>query len=178
MSSRPAADPRRPWSIALRLTVWYAAAGFALVLVATGYLYWALVRNLDREDDQFLADKAAEVRRALDDPAALRQVVPAGGDREAGRLFVRVAPGTVETPGMAQVLPPEVFPRVGAGGPAEWTGEYRAVDGRWFRLRASTLPDRPYVIQVAMDTSHDDELLEDYRRQLSYVLGLSLFAVA
>jgi two-component system heavy metal sensor histidine kinase CusS len=29
-----------------------------------------------------------------------------------------------------------------------------------------------------MDTSHDDELLEDYRRQLSYVLGLSLLAAA
>src|SRR5436309_662763 len=108
MSSRPAAEPaRRPWSIALRLTVWYAAAAFALVLLATGYLYWALARNLDREDDQFLADEVAAVRAALGegagDRAALERAVAAAGAR---RLLVRVAPaaggpGAVEAPGMS-----------------------------------------------------------------------------
>jgi two-component system heavy metal sensor histidine kinase CusS len=33
-----------------------------------------------------------------------------------------------------------------------------------------------YSIQAAMDRTHDAELLEDYRRQLSYILGLSLIA--
>src|SRR4051812_40614385 len=121
MSSKTAAEPR-PWSVALRLTVWYAAAGFALVLAATGYLYWALARNLDREDDQFLADRVAAVRRVLEerpgDRAALGQEVAAAG--AAGRLFVRVVldgtgRDTVETPGMAAILPPGAFPAGRAG---------------------------------------------------------------
>ncbi len=42
MSSKIAPDPsRRPWSLAARLTAWYAGSAFALVLVATGFLYWA-----------------------------------------------------------------------------------------------------------------------------------------
>ena len=48
---------RRPWSLAARLTAWYAGSSFALVLVASGLLYLALSRNLDKEDDQVLADK-------------------------------------------------------------------------------------------------------------------------
>ncbi len=183
MSSKPAAEAGcRPWSIALRLTVWYAAAAFALVLVATGYLYWALARNLDREDDQFLADKVAEVRRVLEerpgDRAALEQEVASAS---AGGFFVRVVldgvgRDTVETPGMVRLLPPGVFPAGGAG--SEQGREYRTADGRSFRLRAYVAETRPDLIHAAMDTSHDDELLEDYRRQLSYVLGLSLLAAA
>jgi two-component system heavy metal sensor histidine kinase CusS len=185
MSSKPAAEAgRRPWSIALRLTVWYAAAAFALVLVATGYLYWALVRNLEREDDQFLADKVRAVRRMLDDwpgnRAALEQEAAAGA---GGRLLVPVSPdgdgpNTDETPGMSQLVPWDAFPRLGAVAPDEQTGVYRAADGRSFRLRAYADASRPYLIHVAMDTSHDEELLEDYRRHLSYVLGLSLLAAA
>src|SRR4051794_36078444 len=101
MSSKAPADAgRRPWSIALRLTVWYASAAFGLVLVATGYLYFALARNLDREDDEFLADKVQAVRRVLadrpGDRAAIGQEVSAVG---TGRLFVRVQQGAdgVET---------------------------------------------------------------------------------
>src|SRR4051812_32751506 len=156
MSSKTAAEPR-PWSVALRLTVWYAAAGFALVLVATGYLYWALARNLDREDDQFLADKVAEVRRVLEerpgDRAALEQEV---ASTSAGGFFVRVVPDgvgrdTVETPGMAPLLPPGVFPAGQAG--AEQGREYRTADGRSFRLRSYVAQAKPYLIHVAMDTS-------------------------
>src|SRR5262245_48683423 len=117
MSSKTAADAaRRPWSVALRLTVWYAAAAFALVAVATAYQYWALARNMDREDDQYLADKVAEFRHVLDhdpsDQAALqREVSSVAG----GRLLVRLDPGdgsaAVESPGMAGLLPAAVFPR-------------------------------------------------------------------
>src|SRR6266498_2107381 len=89
MSSKTAPDPR-PWSLALRLTLWYAASSFALVLVATGYLYWALARELLREDDEWLAGKVAEVRTAAElqptDGPDFRRVVEAGGGRPAERI--------------------------------------------------------------------------------------------
>src|SRR5215210_7552507 len=114
MSSNPAPEARRPWSLALRLTAWYAAAAFALVLGATAFLYWGLNRNLDREDDQFLYDKVTEVRRAGTDRAALARAA-ASGDR----LLVRVVLGDggppIESPGLADVLPRERFPPPGKG---------------------------------------------------------------
>ena len=61
----PAAAAFRPWSLAARLTVWYVGSAFALVLCATGFLYWVLYTNLDREDDQFLADKVHILRALL-----------------------------------------------------------------------------------------------------------------
>lgn len=129
MSSKSGA---RPWSLAARLTLWYAASAFLLVLVATGYLYWALARQLDREDDQFLADKVTAVRAVLDarpgDGAALKREVEGS---EAGQTLVRVVDGRgepvrVETPGMSEAIPP-----FGGALPAEYTSG----NGRSYRLR-------------------------------------------
>jgi len=55
----------RPWSLAARLTAWYAGSAFALVLVTTGFLYWALVQNLDREDEQALRAPVRDMRALL-----------------------------------------------------------------------------------------------------------------
>lgn len=181
MSSKTGASPvRSAWSVAARLTAWYAAAAFTLVLLATGYLYLTLSRALDHEDDQFLAHKVSEVRAVLDtrpgDTIALRaEVQPVQPDREAGRFYFRVTGvgGTVETPGMAQLVPPEAF-----ADQADWSGGWRAADGRTFRLLTAADPERGYQVQAAMDTSQDHELLEGFRRHLAYALGLSLPAVA
>jgi two-component system heavy metal sensor histidine kinase CusS len=85
MSSTTAPEPSR-WSLAARLTLWSAASSFLLVLGATGFLYWALHANLDREDDQHLANKVHTLKQMLrehpEGSDALRrevQVAPAGG---------------------------------------------------------------------------------------------------
>src|SRR5262245_66622872 len=82
---QPASPPqarratRRAWSLAARLTAWYAGSAFALVLAATGFLYWASVRNLDREDDQVLGDRVRAIRAVImkrpGDTSAMRQEV-------------------------------------------------------------------------------------------------------
>src|SRR5436309_3009593 len=48
----------KPWSLATRLTAWYAGSAFALVLITAAFLYWTSIRNLDREDDRLLGDRA------------------------------------------------------------------------------------------------------------------------
>ena len=73
--STPQADPYRPrqrdmslkngidsngprtWSLAGMLTAYYAGSAFLIVLLATGYLYWAMIRSVDLEDDRLLADR-------------------------------------------------------------------------------------------------------------------------
>ncbi len=181
MSSKTGPEPR-PWSLAVRLTVWYAASAFALVLVATGYLYLALVRQLAEEDDGWLAGKVGEVLRAAEarpgDAPGLRNQVEAGGGRAAERILVRVddargpTPVRVETRGLSEAIPPGAFP----DGPADSVRDFRSAAGRFYRLRTARGAGGAVVVRAAMDRTEDEELLEGHRRRLSYVLGLSLMA--
>src|SRR5262245_1467278 len=94
MSSTSVPEPSR-WSLAARLTLWYAASSFLLVLGATVFLYWALHANLDREDDEHLTHKVEALRGLLRTPtpdgAALRREIeeapPAG---PYARFLVRI----------------------------------------------------------------------------------------
>ncbi|MDB5313999.1 MAG: Heavy metal sensor histidine kinase [Gemmataceae bacterium] len=177
MSSKPGAEPR-PWSLAARLTLWYAGSAFALVLAVSGYLYAVLVRNLEREDDEWLAAKTATlVRRAAARPAdlaTLRLETEMGDVRVAEPLLLRVRTpaGVVETPGMADTVPADAFP------PPGLVRDFRAADGRLLRLRADQSPDGAVAVAAALDRSEDEELVADYRRHLAVVLGLSLVACA
>ena len=123
MSSKNAPDTPTPtkvsfrrakaWSLAARLTVWYAGSAFALVLAATGYLYWSSVRNLDREDDQVLGDRVRALRSVMqnrpDDLEALRQEVQEEWEaHERTRVHMRILNPRgeilIETPGMSRQL--------------------------------------------------------------------------
>src|SRR5207247_2217078 len=120
-ASQPALPAGR--SLALRLTAWYAGSAFLLILLATGFLYHVLVANLDREDDQFLADKVQFLSALLsahsDDQRALRQEVEwKPGSGQYGQFSIRLldekGETLLETPGMSDELGPEAFPKAPA----------------------------------------------------------------
>ncbi len=183
-AARPAR--RSSWSLAARLTAWYAGSAFALVLLATVSLYWALTRSLDREDDQLLADKVSVLRDVLSDrkaePSAIvREVVESWQGRQHTQVYARIiGPGgdlVAETPGMGEILPTTTFPPPS-------TGPVEGIDldldrGRSFRVVAVRLGDgpgarSPATVQLAMDRSHEEGILGDYRRNLWMVLGVAL----
>lgn len=185
MSSKTAGD-RRAWSLATRLTVWYSASAFVLVLAATGALYGALAASLDRQADQALGDEVRVLRAALErqpgDASAIRwEAEEEGQARKHTQLFVRVTDGAgkplYETQGMGRALPPEAFPPPAAEpGP----GVERGAEGRAFRLMAvasgSADPRAADVIMVAMDRTAEAALLADFRQNLAVVLAAALVA--
>jgi two-component system heavy metal sensor histidine kinase CusS len=196
MSSKSAPEPatgpapgRRPWSLAARLAAWYAGSAFLLVLSATGFLYWVLAANLDREDDELLADKVHVLRMLLRDTpeggAPLRQEVEwESAARRHVPFYVRIldADGRtlMETPGMGAELPAAAFPgvRPGEAGPGEGA-EVRSPAGRSFRVlvaraEAARPGGRPWLLQVAVDRSREEDLLAGYRAWLWLSLGLAL----
>ena len=182
-----ASDARwRPWSLATRLSAWYAISAFILIAIATGLLYWVLIRSLDRADDRLLADKARVIEAMLlhrpNDDAAIRQEVEdAWKARQDTQVYVRVldAAGrmTAETPGMHEVLPVDAFPA-----PVSVPSEGRDVQDpteRTFRVLAvRAIAKSPngasFLVQVGTDRSHEFELLASYRRYLLSVLLGSL----
>src|ERR687897_1857177 len=112
-NERGTALAHAPWSIAARLALWYTAATFVLVAVATGLLYWVLVTNVDREDDQFLVDTVqimrALIRERQNDVEALRQEVDwEGTARRYARVYVSVLDEhgrlIIETPGATAII--------------------------------------------------------------------------
>ncbi len=191
-----AADARSAggsYSLALRLTLWYAATAFLLIAGATGFLYWTLLSNLDREDDEFLADKVHLLRALLRDRPeevkGLRQEVEwEASAREYGQVFVRLldpAGGIVmETPGMADALPAADFPDpLPADREPGRASEIHPANGKSYRVlsvRAAVGPSgsAERTIQVALDRTYEEALLTRYRHALALALGLALLVCA
>jgi two-component system heavy metal sensor histidine kinase CusS len=193
MSSKTAPEPagRRPWSLAARLTAWYTAFAFAVVLLATGVLYGALVVSLDRDDDATLLDRVHLLRVVLStlpsDEAALRRRAEwAWADRQPAQVYVRVLDGAgralAETPGMGEELPPRLFPAPAPeGGEPPRGDDVKAATGRPFRVvsaAAALEGGASCVVQVALDRRQEEDLLAGYRRNLWLVLGAALVACA
>jgi two-component system heavy metal sensor histidine kinase CusS len=210
----PAPSPGpRTWSLAARLTAWYGLSAFALLAAATAFLYWTLVGNLDREDDEFLADKIhllqARLQEQPPDPRLIREEVewePAA--RRYAVVYVRILDGAgatrFETPQMAEILPPGLFPPAGVDRPAtESATELHLSSGRSFRVLAAPvagssdkgvgssrtdkigaeldgrklptpLSGQAAVIQIALDRTREEDLLADYRRSLWLALAAAL----
>jgi two-component system heavy metal sensor histidine kinase CusS len=187
--ARPRAAPG--WSLAARLTAWYAGSGFLLVALATGFLYWVLATNLDREDDELLADKAEALRVFLAERAegiqALRDEMEL--ERAANprtRFLVRILDDrgrtVLESPGMSAVLPPEEFPDASPDGREPPPGADRRLDsGPSFRVLAaratlgrSNVP--AYLLQVGLDRTTEEALLARYRTRLWLVLMTAVAA--
>lgn len=192
--SETSPDPvigRPAWSIASRLTLWYATSAFVLVALATAVLYWVLVTNVDREDDQFLVDTVQILRGLMherpDDVAALRQEVEwEGATRRYARLFVRILDEqgrvVVETPGTDAIFnghePPapaalDVEPESGVDVRSGPGTPYRVLAAH-ARVGADARHTR--LIQVALDRTSEQNVLRSYRARLWTVLGLALLA--
>ena len=181
------------WSLAARLTAWYGASAFAVVLVATWFLYWALVRNLDRKDDRFLADKIRIVRGFLrnqpDDVAALRDEVQIEwADTDYAPIYVRISYVTrgllIETQGMSDLLPASTFAPIQLSFEELPQGtDVGSADGRLFRASAAHgavgSPAREdALIYMALDRQASTAVLAGYRRELWTVLSVALVTCA
>jgi two-component system heavy metal sensor histidine kinase CusS len=174
------------------LTAWYTGSAFLLVLLATGFLYWVLVSNLDREDDQYLADKvrilSGLLREKTNDIAALKQEVEwewAASQHPQFSMRVLDDQGQtiLESAHMHHDLPVDLFPTAGAADAPPAPGlEIDTPEGRSYRLLAARTSLAPggatRVLQIALDRSFEEELLRRYRTQLWLVLCLSLLVCA
>jgi two-component system heavy metal sensor histidine kinase CusS len=181
---------QKPWSLATRLTAWYAASAFALVLATGAFLYWTALRNLDREDDRLLGDRARVLVSVLksrpgDSDALRREVLEEWDAHQRTQLHVRILESDgqtlIETPGMGRLLPspsfppPETEPTSGADVAVANAGSFRVMA----IAAAPSLPNGDsYIIQVAMDRSLETELADDYRNNLILVLSVGILACA
>jgi two-component system heavy metal sensor histidine kinase CusS len=185
------------WSLATRLTLWYTGSAFTLVALASGILYWVLVADLVREDDEELTEKARVLRELLHDKGGHRadvqtaksQVEAGWASRQHAQIYARLRgdEGTIfETPGMSAILTSDVFPPP-TDGPLPDPMDVRAADGKTFRILSVPIesevnslggPVSARVIQVAIDRTPEMDLIEKYRLILWSVLAAASVACA
>jgi two-component system, OmpR family, heavy metal sensor histidine kinase CusS len=167
----------RLWrTLAFRLTAWYALAAVLLVFIATAGLYLVLLAELERNTDLFLADKLHVIRTMLrerpDDSDALREEVELeSAARRYEHFYIRLLDERntplLTTPGMADQLDLSQFAR------QTQTRPDRAIPmvgkhGQAFRATSATAqigpsPAHTDTIQIAIDISHEQELLARFR---------------
>ena len=84
-----------------------------------------------------------------------------------------------ETNGMSRELPQDLLANMPPSTEGTKAREVRSAAGRTFRVRLARIPtaspDGTYTVQVAIDLTHQQDLLRGYRRQLWMVLGIGLF---
>ncbi len=176
---------RRTGSLATRMTLWYSFSAFALILMASGFLYRALSQGLDHEDDVLLSQKFQNLTIRMKDPTIdqndLREFV---GELpvwyrntsfwtrildDHGRLLT-------ETPGMSQYLPQNFFKKA-------VPITVRTLEGQSFRVSSTQglwqghIPSQ-VTIQMAIDTDSDQAILGKFRAKLFLALAFSLLACA
>jgi two-component system, OmpR family, heavy metal sensor histidine kinase CusS len=182
-------DPFRKWSIARRLTLLYAASSFLMLVLATTYLYWSLVENLEREDNAFLANEIQECRRLLHERPTDEQLLAHEIQIEAAtnqfiKYYVRLLDNQgrilLETPRMADVLPVASFPAAIATTeiPTRGTVWKSAAGESHLLMSARVHVNREgiasQILHVALDVSTEEALIAGYRRKLLAVVALGI----
>jgi two-component system heavy metal sensor histidine kinase CusS len=178
--SSASAAPRLHRTLAFRLTTAYTLGGLLLVLLATAGLYVVLRAELDKSTDQFLADKLQVLRTMLrerpSDQDGLREEIELeSAARRYERFYIRLLDEhglpILTTPGMAEELdlaklarqtqsqarhrPERSILMVGRHGQAFRIGSAAAPVGK--------PPTSSDTIQIAIDISQEEELLQRYR---------------
>lgn len=185
--------PARSLSIALRMAIWYAASAFALIALATGFLYWIMATSMYGEDVRDLADYVGSAQVLLapssrvGSPHAPEARLPEASRRSAA-IFVRILDGNartlLETPGMSRELPPpERAELASLAAPGSAARETTSLTGKPLLVMLARMPEdgagrSVRYIQGAMNRTHDERFLAQYRDRLWLVLGASLVLCA
>lgn len=163
---------RRRWSLAARLTAYFAATAFVLVAGAAYLQYRTLVTSLAAEDDQLLREWLAMTRNVRSDPARTPPGVEPRGPR------IRVLSARCEPVGGPVILPAHRPPPVceARAGEAPRIRGWRSPDGDEWRI-ASVRTETGWL-EALLDRGSDDAVLSAYRREVVLVLGAALLAAA
>jgi two-component system, OmpR family, heavy metal sensor histidine kinase CusS len=159
-----------------KLTLLNSVTAALLLFVVSGLLYWILLRELEKETNQFLSTKLQILENTLKetpyDAEDLQEETETQSDYV--KYYVRIldANGQVlhETPGMsllAENLPLKPEP--------VWERDIRKFkDQKLYRLAISNVKNESnqlqYVIQVALNISPQQNVIENYRTKLGLVL--------
>ncbi len=184
---------RGAWSIKWRLTVLYFVSAFGILLISTVILYWVLAKRLVKEDGQFLAAKIGLLREILKEEPNNQDVLREEIEWERApfrlaKYYARILGPSgniiIETGKMRSIAPVGIFPKPAGLSeiPSRATRRKSTNGHNLLLMTALAKAGGPNggirVLQLALDISHEDELIFDYRKQLVIVLLVGILLSA
>lgn len=187
----------QPRSIIRKLALYYALSAFFILLVASGFLYWVLVTNLKDEGNQFLDDKIRLLRLILkkhpNNPSFLEEEVKWEGASSRNshyyayysRILDERGDVLIETPGMDQAIPKNVFPVSSKSSPNHlmhgvfWhlpDQKSYLLMSSWVRTGKGLSSRR--LVQIALDWTAEETLIFNYRSRLAIVLAIGVLLLS
>lgn len=157
----------RPWSLAARLTLWYALTLAALLVGAIAVIVVVVTRDLDRDMTETVDTAAARIHAQR---AVLLQTLSPADDDTGVRVIDPAGRTVFEGPILRNDLPPSTFPPV--------HGRREAVTSTGQQLTLFTRTFDGWTYHVCVNRSDEDRVLHMIYRNIALVavptLGLSL----
>ncbi|HEY7160872.1 MAG TPA: histidine kinase dimerization/phospho-acceptor domain-containing protein, partial [Acidobacteriota bacterium] len=168
--------PYSSWSMTAKLTLLYSITAALLLFLVSGLLYWILLRELERETNQFLSSKLQILQGTLKETPIDFEDLQEETENQSDyvKYYVRIldSNGNViqETSGIRSLISNlPLKPQ-----PVWETHIYKFKDGRLYRLAIANMKNESeqlqYVIQVALDISPQQKVIANYRTKLCLVL--------
>ena len=187
--AKPLSRSGRHWSIARRLTFLYAGSSLLMLVAAATYLYWSLVKDVERDDNDILANKIQECRRLLGEgpkaaPLLVHEIQTEAAASQFIKYLVRLVDShgqtALETPGMSSLFPMAVFPApIDPGQRLSRGTVWKSASGTYYLLMAARATaqgesEPARTVQVALDVTSDEALINGYRWKLLAVVVLGV----
>ncbi len=165
----------------------FTLAAALLLCCGLGVLYWIVIQHAFEEDNAVLADKIFEARADLNQTSGPRVIREEPKRLRVGEHVVywtRVvnAEGhtVAETPGMNDLLPPNIFPRAQSPTSSRWSPKNYRTENKQFSLVtvANETGGQQYLIQIAQDRSEDDKFMKEFALLLIVIVAFGVVAAA
>ena len=181
-----------PASITFRLTWLYTLSAFSLLFIYVFFMYYSLIKSLDKKDTVDIIDKASHLSSLIrNNPAFLEHYTAKFGLDELGRpaefakhharVLDEAGRMVAQSPAFDKLGPALLFPA--AVCKPEHAVKWRSANGRSFLLLAAKAQEgndleKMRTIQVAMDITHNEALIADYHHKLIGSLFAGIFICA
>lgn len=184
----PAASGETPpapssWSLTTRLALFSSLSSFFILAIVSVLMYYQLADHLQEQNSRYLRDEAeiiGQMARFHDFKESLaREVSIDHAGEEYLTHYIRLTDTdgrrVAETPGMADIIPPALFPPPEKDGRRSKEVTVQARHGSTFiatSLWIDTGPVKGATLQVALDVTNVDHILAGYRTRLAIALGV------
>jgi len=180
-------------SITYRLTLFYMLSAFGILAAITGYLYFALARNLEGEDNRFLIEKIHDLRIILkehpENMQLLQEEVNEGQDSpfvNYVRILDEKGTTVLEFSNTANAQLATLFPEPLQIDEEPVRGWKKSTpDGRLYLVmsawaKTSGAQSEKRLLQAALDISREQGILNGYKNTIigMLVLGILFSAAA
>ncbi len=179
------AAPRRPWPLAVMLTVATAVSSFVILAVVSIQMYLLLDNHLKEQNFRYLKDEVETLGEMARLPgfrnvlASETHVEPVGDEylTHYVRLLDKDGRTIIETPAMENILPRQLFPPPQTGGKVRTRVAVRGQNRASYIVAAILIDSGAAgngreVLQVGLDVTNVEKILAGYRSKLAVTLGV------